>query len=189
MKTTSKYCPKCETKKPASEFSKCNRRKDGLQYHCKDCNRKGNKKFREQNPLYWDYEVGYFSEKHKWAYISEWAKADKSIKVYKIELPSGKVYIGSTKAFINLRMNRHVGDLVRWRKGELHRFIHMYEEFNEIDSGDGKGFREYLKNNMYILEETHGGRKRQFSREQWWMNRYEKMGYTLANKNRAVINR
>jgi hypothetical protein len=187
MTTPLKHCSKCKRDKQRTEYSKCNSRKDGLQPYCKSCNSKNNKKFRKENPLYWDYEVGYFSEKHKWAYISEWAKADKPIKIYKIELPSGKVYIGSTKAFINLRMNRHVNDMVRWRKGELHRYIHMYSEFMDIDDGDGIGFKEYLKNNMYILEETHGGRKRQFSREQWWMNRYETEGYTLANKNRAVV--
>jgi hypothetical protein len=185
MKTT-KNCVECKITKPTEHFSKSKNRKDGLQPACKVCNKKSNHKFRKKNPLYWDYEVGYFSEKQKWAYISEWAKADKSIKVYKIDLPSGKVYIGSTKAYINLRMNRHVNDLIRWRRGDEKRYIHMYSEFDGLDEGDGKGFREYLKNNMYILEETHGGRKRQFSREQWWMDRYSKEGYTLANKNRAV---
>ena len=33
-----KRCPKCDTDKPKSEFSKDARRKDGLQCYCKACN-------------------------------------------------------------------------------------------------------------------------------------------------------
>ena len=32
-----KKCPVCKMKKPFSEFHKCKRNKDGLQYYCKDC--------------------------------------------------------------------------------------------------------------------------------------------------------
>jgi hypothetical protein len=32
-----KVCSKCKIERPVSEFSKCKREKDGLQYHCKYC--------------------------------------------------------------------------------------------------------------------------------------------------------
>lgn len=32
-----KYCKKCFTTKPTSQFNKCKNNKDGLTYYCKNC--------------------------------------------------------------------------------------------------------------------------------------------------------
>ena len=32
-----KKCSSCNELKPTTKFSKCKKRKDGLQHHCKDC--------------------------------------------------------------------------------------------------------------------------------------------------------
>lgn len=57
---TTKKCPKCGRELPLSEFNKCNKTKDGLQHHCKDChraaNRENNKRRKVHNLL--DYVIG-----------------------------------------------------------------------------------------------------------------------------------
>jgi len=104
-------CGSCGNLLPTTEYSKCKRRKTGYQGKCKSCNKKDNDIYRKENPEYWSYENGYFSDKEKWKYISKYMAADKPIKIYKIVLPDGKVYIGSTKALLNVRMSRHLFDL------------------------------------------------------------------------------
>lgn len=179
-----KKCQQCGKNKSIDEFSKRAASKDGLQPKCKSCNKVQNDTYRLEHEDYWDYKTGYFSDKKKWEYISEYMKADKSIKVYKINLPSGKVYIGSTKALLNVRMTRHVSDWFMWKKGLRKKYIpNLYDEFDKL--GDKDKVAEWLRDNTFVLEETIGQRTRQHKREQWWMDRYTKDGVILANSARA----
>ena len=47
-----KCCIQCREEKPADQFSKNSRAKDGLQTACKACNKVNNAKFREERPGY-----------------------------------------------------------------------------------------------------------------------------------------
>lgn len=175
-----KHCNKCDTLKEVSHFSKCNSRKDGLQPYCKDCNKKDNSIFRKLRPEYWSYETGYFSDKDKWQYIGEWQKADKSIKVYKITFPDGKVYIGSTKCHLGLRLSRHVRDYIGFKEGtRTGKIPKLYKKFDEIN--DYEEIKKCIKENTIVLEETYGSRAKQYKREQWWIDRYIKLGIELLN--------
>jgi hypothetical protein len=174
-------CNSCNKTKPYIEFSKCRARKTGYQGKCKACNKKDNDKFRSENKEYWSYEYGYFSDKKKWKYISEYMAADKPIKVYKIKLPNNKVYIGSTKALMNVRMARHVQDYRRYTQGDKSRSIPLlYKSIDEFFT-TYDDLRDYLKSNTYVIEETMGGRKRQMTREQFWIDRYRQQGKELCN--------
>lgn len=47
-----KYCKKCDTTKPVSEFHKNAARKDGLTLYCRQCNNQKTKEWKEKNPDY-----------------------------------------------------------------------------------------------------------------------------------------
>jgi len=174
-------CNSCFKTKPYTDFSKCRKRKTGYQGKCKACNKKDNDKYRNENKEYWSYEHGYFSDKKKWKYISEYMAADKTIKVYKIDLPNNKFYIGSTKALMNVRMSRHVIDYRRAKQGHQDRLIPLlHSAFDDLFT-TYDDLRDYIKDNTYVIEETMGGRKRQMSREQFWIDRYRALGKELCN--------
>ena len=48
--TEKKYCSKCKEPKLPEEFHREKSHRDGRQYHCKDCERKRARKWREKNP-------------------------------------------------------------------------------------------------------------------------------------------
>lgn len=181
-----KICQQCGEDKPREEFSKRTKSKDGLQPKCKQCNKVQNDAYRDENSEYWSYETGYFSNKQKWKYISEYNKADKSIKVYKIILPKNKVYVGSTKRHMTTRMTSHLSDYRSYKLGLRQKYIPgLYDEFDKL--GDIEKIKEWVKSNTYILEETLGGRTRQLKREQWWMDKFTKEGENLVNTQRAYV--
>ena len=45
-----KWCPKCKSWKELSEFHRCSKSKDGLQYSCKECSKKEGTKWAKGNP-------------------------------------------------------------------------------------------------------------------------------------------
>ncbi len=174
-------CTQCKETKSTQEFSVCRARKTGYQGKCKACNKKDNDRFRMENKEYWSYENGYFSDKSKWKYIHDYMIADKPIKVYRIDLPNNKYYIGSTKALLNVRLTRHVLDYRRGRDGFRDRIIpKLHAEWDKMFT-TYDDLRDYIKNNTYILEETMGGRRRQMTREQFWIDRYREQGKELCN--------
>ena len=59
MATEGKRCGKCGVEKPLAEFSKGNHKKDGLQYQCKECNRKYYAENREHKT---EYRREYYAE-------------------------------------------------------------------------------------------------------------------------------
>jgi hypothetical protein len=174
-------CNGCGKSLPTSEFSKCRARKTGYQSKCKLCNKKDNDKYRGENKEYWSYEHGYFSDKSKWEYISHYMAADKSIKIYKIVFPNGKHYIGSTKTQLHIRMQRHLSDWRRYMQGHRDKCIPLlHDEWDKMFTSPEQ-LRDFLKDNTYCIEETNGGRKRQLSLEQFWIDRFRNEGYELLN--------
>jgi uncharacterized FlaG/YvyC family protein len=93
-----KQCQTCHKVKDTNQYSKCKSNKDGLQYCCKECNKKTNLKFRtEINPqhhkIWQDANWDTFME-----YMRKYRKADKGGIIYAIVNPEGKQYIGMTEA-------------------------------------------------------------------------------------------
>jgi hypothetical protein len=183
---STKICKSCGISKDITEYSKRQKSRDGLQPQCKTCNKVTNKDFRHKNVDYWSYETGYFSDRQKWQYIAEWQRADKSIKVYKIVLPDGRVYIGSTKMHLGHRLSTHIKDFIYWKEGKKRYVIPKLSEFFNTWS-DYKELRQYLTDNTYVLEETFGSRTKQYKREQWWIERYTHDKIELLNVNKACV--
>jgi len=177
-----KHCNQCGVLKQSSEFSKCRRRKDGLQPKCKECNKKDNKKFRtEIQPDYYSYINGYFADKTKWEYISLYNKADKPIKIYMINFDDGSKYIGSTKTLMSVRLTRHIADYRRVLEGHRSRAIPLlHSKFDEFDSVED--VVEHIKENTVIIDECVGSRTKQYRLEALWMKRLQKEGVKLLNK-------
>lgn len=46
-----KQCSKCGSVKSLTEFSKASKRPDGYQARCKDCHRKDQRRYRQENPV------------------------------------------------------------------------------------------------------------------------------------------
>jgi hypothetical protein len=166
-------CKECGITKPSSDFSKRTRSKNGLQHKCKACNKKDNDKFRELKPEYWSYEDGYFSDKDKWKYITLYTAADKTIKIYMISFPDGSKYIGSTKALLSVRLNGHIQDYKRVKRGKSKRVFPLlhakFDEFQNIDD-----LVQYVKNNTSIIEECMGSKTKQYNLEYKWIMRLKR---------------
>jgi len=178
-----KTCGRCGEYKAAEHFSKSRAKKDGLQQNCKSCNKIINDKYREDNPEYWSYETGYFSDKEKWEYIRLYNKADKTIKIYAIQFSDDLWYVGSTKALLNTRLTRHIIDYRRVKQGQRDRTIPLlHAEFDKRFGDDYDEVAKFLKENTYIIDECTGGRTKQMRLEAIWMLRIQKKGKTLLNK-------
>ncbi len=100
-----KQCQTCHKVKDTNQYSKCKSNKDGLQYCCKECNKKTNLKFRtEINPMHhkiWqDKNWDTFME-----YMRKYRKADKGGIIYSITNPVGFQYIGMTEAYEKVRFS------------------------------------------------------------------------------------
>ena len=178
-----KTCNQCGKHKKPHEFSKNRRSKDGLQPKCKEFKKVDNKKFKKElQPDYYSYEIGYFSEKKKWKYISLYNKADKPIKIYMIPFDDGSKYIGSTKSYLHLRLARHIADYKRVLEGNKKKLLPLlHEKFNEI--GDIEKIRKHIKDNTVVIEECTGSKTKQYRLEASWILRLQKRGETLLNKN------
>ena len=75
-----KKCSSCNELKPTTKFSKCKKRKDGLQHHCKDC---------------------------QTTRTSALVKADRDGSIYSITNPLGEVYTGRTNREPHFRFLVH----------------------------------------------------------------------------------
>jgi len=177
-----KGCNKCGKSKPLTDYHKNKQTKDGLQYYCKSCMNKTSKEFRVKNPKYYSYKGdGYFADPHKWEYIRKWGRADKTIKIYAIEVPSGELYVGCTKAFMKRRMLTHIGDYRRYKKGFKSRIIPKL--FDIFDTMTEEEIVKILKS-AYILQESDGSRTKMYNMERKWIDRLREQGYRLLNSKR-----
>lgn len=183
MNIAGKHCNECGLYKEPSEYSKCKSRKDGLQPKCKDCNKKDNDSFRTDNKEYWSYETGYFSDKEKWNYISLYQSADKPIKIYMITFPDGSKYIGSTKAYLHIRLARHISDYRRVLLGYHKKMIPLlHGKMKQFFGTDIEEISKHVKENTVIIEECVGSRTKQYKLEAMWIKRLQKRGEVLLNK-------
>ena len=102
-----KKCSKCRAVKETTQFSICNRNKDGLQHNCKSCNKKDNLKFREEiNPEH-HAEWQRNNQQAVYRILKKHRKADKSPLIYSIKNPNNDVYIGMTEAHLSVRKGEH----------------------------------------------------------------------------------
>ena len=127
-----KECQKCHKVKDTTQYSKCSRNKDGLQYKCKECNKVDNHKFRtEINPEHhknwqdnnWDTFIGY---------IKKYRKADKTPIVYSITNPDGLQYIGMTMTKISVRLLEHRSHYKRALQGKRQRLGLLHDSFDKF---------------------------------------------------------
>lgn len=113
-----KECSKCGEVKPHSQFSKCSSHKDGLQYQCRECNRKSNHKFRteiqpEHHAEWQRTNLGRLCE-----IVAKYRKADKSSLIYSIRNPEGETYIGMTQMYFSVRKLEHISHFRKYKKGQ-----------------------------------------------------------------------
>jgi len=126
-----KECSKCLETKELSEFSKCTSNKDGLQYKCRECNKKDNHKFRtEINP----------EHHHEWqsnhrprvrAFIKKYRRADKGGMIYSIKNPAGEMYIGMTEMYLTVRKLYHFTHYNRALVGKRNRLPLLHDSFDK----------------------------------------------------------
>jgi len=126
-----KQCARCGNTKETTEYSKCKANKDGLQYHCKSCNKVSNKQFREViDP---QYQTKWY---HKYAqywcdYMARYNKADKLPIIYAILAPDGKQYIGQTMMHLGVRRSEHIRHYKRALKGKRERLPLLHDSFDQ----------------------------------------------------------
>lgn len=126
-----KECSKCGKTKNTTEFSKCNRNKDGLQYHCRQCNKVSNKLFRQE--LDPQYQTKWYSKYMvEWTnYMSRYRKSDKLPIIYAIDAPDGKQYIGMTMMHLGVRRSEHIRHYKRALKGKRDRLPLLHDSFDK----------------------------------------------------------
>lgn len=126
-----KECQKCHKVKDTTLFSKCSSNKDGLQYKCKECNKKDNHKFRtEINPQHhakwqtinWDKFMGY---------LKKYRKADKAGIIYAITNPDGETYIGMSEMHLNVRLIEHRKHYRQGLQGKRERLPGLHDSFDK----------------------------------------------------------
>ena len=170
-----KECNKCNEVKPYEEFHKRTYKGvEGLQYSCKTCQKKNNKKYRNDiRPKYWNSTDGYFSHKENWEYISDYRRADEDIKVYLMKVRDS-FYIGVTKCKLNVRISTHRADYKNpnkpWQLGLYKMWDIMSQE--EIE--------ESLASTI-VLETKPGTRYEGYKLEKKWIKFYKARGYNLLN--------
>lgn len=179
-----KQCPQCGLVKPETNYYKNKTKKDGLQRCCKECCNLNSKKFRETNPKYYWGDAGYFTQRYEktMEYTKEIHRANKSSKIYKITTPDG-IYIGSTKRKLNLRLNTHMGDYKnRFIKRGISVIPLLYQSFSKYSIEE---VRTFLRN-VELIEEFNGNLHETKGREDFWIEYYRGMGYTMLNTYRAI---
>jgi hypothetical protein len=97
-----KKCSSCNELKPTTQFSKSKSCKDGLQYHCKDCQHE-----RTQVLL----------------------KANKNGIIYRIINPLGETYIGKTKKKIHYRFAQHKSAYATFERNGFSTFPKLHKSF------------------------------------------------------------
>ena len=178
----SKQCVNCFLVKPLTEFNLNSTSKDGKQRNCKICCRKLSKEFRKNNPkYYWGADNSYFVKNfyEKSNYNKKYYAADKTIKLYRVDMPNGSAYIGVTKRYLQRRINGHVSDWLRFKRENtptlplLHNYLKDFTE-QEI---------KQIFNSAYIVKELYGNRKDMLAVEKDYIIQLRKEGISLLNTN------
>ena len=121
-----KQCTKCGITKEYTQFSKLKVAKDGLQYHCKECNNKDNQRFRDEiDPKY--MTRWYSKNKKEWnTYLNDYSKVGNTNTIYSITAPNSDVYIGFTQRKKRFRLAEHK----KFYKSGLQCIPLLYESFS-----------------------------------------------------------
>tara|TARA_R110002167_G_scaffold117492_5_gene293510 strand:- start:999 stop:1547 length:549 start_codon:yes stop_codon:yes gene_type:complete len=171
-----KTCNDCGETKATSEFHKRQSKNgDGFQYKCKSCQNKYNEKYRKViRPKYWNHKDGYFSDSSRWAYIADYTRADKDIKVYLLKIKD-HFYVGMTKARLNVRMSVHRGDYNSSRNhGRMPGLHRMWDTMSKEE------INKSLES-VIVLESKPGTRYEGYKLEKKWILRMKEDGYDLLN--------
>jgi len=126
-----KQCSRCSKTKETTQFSKCKANKDGLQYHCRECNKVTNKRFRvEIDP---EYQTKWYSKYTQYwiDYMARYQKADKLPIVYAIIAPDGNQYIGQTMMHLGVRRSEHIRHYKRALAGKRQRLPLLHDSFDQ----------------------------------------------------------
>ena len=134
-----KTCGKCHQTKSTTEYSKCQKSPDGLQYQCKECNKITSAKFRELRPEY----AGEWDKAHPGAKLkitmrwidnnyNRWYEAIKRVNaswgagVYCIvNKLNGDAYVGASKS-LRFRRYQHFSKSGGHTNKNLHAAIKQY---------------------------------------------------------------
>lgn len=179
-----KHCTQCDLTKSKTEFYNNKSSKDGLQRTCKSCCNINSKKFRDNNPEYYWGTDGYFTQRYEETleYVKELCRANKTSKIYKITTPDG-IYIGSTKRKFKLRLNTHLTD---YKNRHVKRGVNviplLYNTFDKYSFDEAKKFIYSAE----LIEEFDGTLLKTKEREDFWMEYYRGLGYTMLNTYRAI---
>lgn len=165
-----KRCSKCGIIKEYQQFSKCSRNKDFLQYHCKECNNKENKRFREEiDPNYMNR--WFKSNKNHWnEYVNNYSKVTDTNTIYSITAPNGNVYIGYTQRKKRFRLSEHK----KFYKSKACIIPLLYESFD----------RYGIDNHQFeILKQFEGSKEEGMELESKLIQFYKSINKSLNIKN------
>lgn len=177
-----KVCKKCKLTKPVNEFYNNKTAYDGLQAKCKDCCKEANKQFHQKNPTYyWGSQESYFRKNYDKAieYQREKSKATNVCKIFRIDLPDGEIYIGSTRRTLSLIRNSIKQDHVRYRKqvnsetSILHKFLIKFPEEKCFE----------LIKSLYLVQEFIGTRTELVAKQIEVIKKLRKQNKTVLFKN------
>ena len=196
-----KECTKCGETKPVSEYNGNKRHTDGLQYACKRCQKKGNKKYYENNKErvlkrqreYQKANKEYIRERTKKYYqdnkeeidarVRRWRRANKErlheyVKVYRQKLPAA-VYKIENKVTGKIYIGQSTRFHMRWyshrsrmRNGKHHRDLQRDHDEHGLDSFEFSVIQEYPSDTS---------REILFEHEQQLINEYIAEGKELYN--------
>lgn len=178
-----KQCPGCgKVKDLLKDYHKNKKTKDGKQVYCKVCMNEKSKKFREKRPdYYWGETDGYFTQRKDeiLKYVKDYQAADGTVKIYKLTLKDGSIYIGETKRRISVRMNVHAGDYLKFKNGTQPYSPILYQFMLGAGYSD-KDIIDVWKS-VEIIEEFEGTKQDARDRERYWIQLLIKRGFTLRN--------
>jgi len=165
-----KQCKECGRVKSTEEFSKCSSNKDGLQYKCKQCNKKDNLVFRTEKPehhIEWQKKnPDRLSE-----LVKSYRKANKTPKIYSIKNPNGDVYIGMTSMHFSVRKLEHRSHYKRVLKGKRERLPGLHDSFDKFGIDNHK---------FEIVVELEGYDRKQLSYvESSFISAFKQIGKSL----------
>ncbi len=173
---TSKDCNRKGIPLPLSEFSKDKSKKDGLQYKCKDCNKKTNNTFKINNPNHW---VGWRknSKEHLSQYEKNISMSEGYGVYFLINIPTQKYYIGEGQLY--KRRSQHFSHLQRGvsKYGTLQSLWNQYPnikdwEFKVIKKWDWENKEEgRLLETQLILEENNKNISKNINIRAWIPNK------------------
>ena len=95
-----KRCTKCGLLKPLSEFSKCKRTKDGLQFHCTDCKKEYYTKQREAYEILYGKPKITTKKKRVYCYVDPYLHRRLKVEAEKYSMSVSQLLNGAIDFYI-----------------------------------------------------------------------------------------